>query len=75
MIAFKVGDRVRIVKRIEETALWDDAWVESMDHTVGSVGTVQATVRGGCDVRLDDGDFGEYWSYPTESLERVEVEA
>ena len=72
MSYFKIGDRVKIARVIVSTALWDDGWVESMDHTVGLTGTVNTLVTGGAVVYLDNKDFGGYWSYPIEALERIE---
>lgn len=66
---FKVGDKVRIVKKVDFTD-----WVSPMDDFVGEIGVVTGLIyyskhnTKACRVSaLDD-----FWWFPDESLELVE---
>lgn len=61
----KVGDRLRIVRRIEEIKGWHNSWTDGMDEYVGREFTVTAFDSGG--VRFLEVGYG----WPAEALERA----
>lgn len=67
---FKVGDRVRIAKRVNWGSGWDDIWTNVMDKTVGASGEIRSLKHGGYFVRLDSQVHGS-WNYPAEALELI----
>ena len=67
---FKVGDRVKIVKKVEsnnQNNLFH--WANEMDQTIGEEGIVELEFIGGLLVRLD---AEESWYFLPESLELVD---
>lgn len=60
----KVGDRVRIVKKITKEEGWDNYWCREMDPLIGGEGMVNSIWGGGYRV----GSGGENYSYPRGSL-------
>jgi hypothetical protein len=67
--AFRMGDKVVIIRKVGDVADWNDNWNEPMDVTVGLIGTVT-------DVSMTKGGFrvitesGEFW-YPSCALKLV----
>lgn len=37
---FKIGDRVKVVRKVEEEEGWDDVWVDEMDACIGKTGII-----------------------------------
>lgn len=66
---FKVGDKVKIVKKI---TMYQDiaSWVPAMNMTIGLTGVVDDINHKAVGVKLEIG--GWWWWYPAESLELVE---
>lgn len=62
----KVGDKVRVVKRVDREKGWVNSWVKEMDECIGKVYTVQEIDKYG--VSFEDGPF----NFPPSSLELVD---
>lgn len=66
--AFKVGDRVRVVKRVNKAVGWTRTWSADMNNTLANVGSVTSTDRDyGIQVSIA-GSPTYYW-YPSSALE------
>lgn len=75
MPEFKVGDRVRVIERVDKEDGWINSWTPSMDIAIGKeffILEIKST-RG---IRLGrgEGDMGA-WLYPPSCLELVGVQA
>ena len=72
----KRGDRILIARKpsSEELESWSDAWLPSMDRTVGSVGTVDyvAGPDSVC-VNFDDATKRSGFYYPASCVEIFET--
>lgn len=62
---FKVGDRVRVVRKVESAKGWKNIWAWDMDDLVGREGTVSAIAPTG--IYFKEFDFG----FPKEALALV----
>lgn len=63
---FQVGDKVRVVKRVEEEEGWENDWVDSMDGYIGESSLiVQISSMG---IRLES----SFYRFPPSSLEKVD---
>lgn len=66
---FKVGDTVRVVRKVEQAAGWRDFWVvPEMDSFIGKEFLIEGQSRGGFDLK------GSY-NFPAEALELVTEKA
>ena len=68
---FKVGDKVKIVRKIS-TDDWGDSWVRSMDSRVGdgkvyTIGDIFGEHKQKVNLQLDGNNIG--WNWPTAALE------
>ncbi len=64
--AFKVGDVVRVVRKVEEAEGWFNSWIEEMDERINACATVSS-------VRLSGVYFKEFaFGYPSCALELVQ---
>ena len=70
MTKFKVGDKVKVLHKVEKEEDWDNVWVRLMDKYIGGVFTVESQVRWGVFFNEDEGEFG----FPPSSLELVKEE-
>lgn len=70
---FKVGDRVRVVRKIDSHANgWDNGWVASMDAAIGKTATIMRDFGPmGLSLKMDERNDGGAYSYPAEALELV----
>jgi hypothetical protein len=59
---FKIGDRVRIVKKVEKEEGWGNTWCVDMNQYIGSVGTITSISKYG--VRLKEINY----AFPSSSL-------
>lgn len=66
MSKFKVGDRVRIARKVEKEDGWENCWAGHMDKLIGSIGRVES--QGLFGVHLE-GIEGDYFGWPPSSLE------
>jgi len=65
-IQFKVGDKVKVVKRVEEEKGWKNSWTSGMDDLIGKLFTIKTITRTGI-------QFNETpYHFPPSSLELVE---
>jgi hypothetical protein len=72
---FKVGDKVRVARKVEtddpngmgEGKPWDNAWVSEMSYLIGSVAEVEEI-----DPALGVILSGSYYLYPLAALELIE---
>ena len=75
---FKVGDKVRVVKRVEWQNGWDNAWVDAMDNTIGHEFEIKEISHTGVYFQRHSGsdpvknDMGYTYGFPSDSLELVE---
>lgn len=67
---FKVGDKVKVVRKCEQTIYGEDIWVSEMDACVGKTGEVLFvdSVKGYVHVKTSNQGS---WYFPSESLELV----
>ena len=58
---FKVGDKVKVLRAStnEEEDLWGDAWVDSMNRTIGTIATITHV------------DYDNKFSYPKYKLDSI----
>ena len=64
--AFDVGQKVRVIRRVERAKGWDNIWTVSMDQSIGKTGVIISNIdRTGI---LVDGDAGGF-RYPSPALE------
>ena len=71
MSEFKVGDVVRVVKRVEKENGWDNQWIPEMDEFIGGEFVVENENFRGISL-LDDGN-GLWFRFPPSSLELVKA--
>jgi hypothetical protein len=65
---FKVGDRVRIARKVLG-GTDEDLWVSGMDRTIGQIGTIAAMTPMGGSARVGLPDDPGGWYYPLEALD------
>lgn len=66
--AFKVGDKVRVVRIVKRAVGWETSWDSEMDKVIGMVGTVvQVEPRYGPQLEFGSG-YGR-WYFPSCALE------
>lgn len=63
---FKIGDKVRVVRRVEEEEGWNNDWVDSMDGYIGENSIIVQIRSTG--IRL----ASSFYNFPPSSLEKVE---
>lgn len=66
--AFKVGDRVKVIKRVDSTPGWNNCWVAPMDTCIGSTFVIETNTGG--NYRFTTSTYG----FPEEALELVKWE-
>lgn len=66
---FKIGDRVKVVRKVEEEEGWDDVWVDEMDACIGKTGII-GDILGKRILVIFPEIFG-YYNFPPSSLELV----
>lgn len=67
-MTFRVGDKVRIYRKVELASGWYDTWTDEMDRCVGREFVIRK-------VDLSVGKYwmeGERWNFPKEALELIE---
>ncbi len=62
---FKVGDVVKITKRVEEELGWDNCWLSEMDYTIGEECIIKQISNEG--IKLE----AMTYSYPPSCLELI----
>jgi Mind bomb SH3 repeat domain len=69
---FKVGDRVRILRKVRSHARgWENSWISEMDKAVGKIGQVTYVSSGRAhDVNVKVPEAGD-WGYPDFALKLV----
>ncbi len=71
-LEFKVGDKVKVVRKVEQEDGWGDDWVFNMTDSINLTGEViNVSKTQGVRVQFDD-DY--YWNFPPSSLELVQEE-
>ena len=73
MKEFKIGDRIKVVKKVEEEEGWDDLWVDYMDGYIGKEGEINNILGKRIYIRVEAHPL--YWTdynFPPSSLELVE---
>lgn len=74
MSQIRKGDVVTVVRKVEDQYGWDNVWVPPMDADIGRTGKVlDVDPRDGVMVEFPGEQFKIKYSYPTGSLEKVEV--
>lgn len=66
---FKIGDRVKVVRKVEKEEGWDDVWVDEMDACIGKTGIIE-DILGKRILVIFPEIFG-YYNFPPSSLELV----
>ncbi|MGL6099600.1 MAG: hypothetical protein ACRC0G_08230 [Fusobacteriaceae bacterium] len=69
MVKFKVGDRVKIVRKVEDKWIWTSSG--EMDLTLGKEGDIVDVGHPHCQVSVEGGDGVTTWTYDNECLELV----
>ena len=64
-IKLNIGDKVQVYRKVTKEKGWNNAWVDTMDSTIGMVGTVTAITDNGVKITAS------YYSYPSTSLKHV----
>lgn len=70
MNQFQIGDQVRVAKRVDTEAGWDNKWVAEMDEGIGQQFEVRKISDLGVMMQYDGTD-ASYFKYPHGSLELV----
>ena len=65
---FKVGDKVRVVKKVEQENGWRNSWVDDMDELLGKTFTINMIDESG--IFFED----SHYEFPPSSLELVTEE-
>ena len=65
---FQVGDKVRVVRKVEKEKGWDNSWVDSMDSIIGRLRTIKDIRSGG--VYFEEVGMG----FPPSALELIPKE-
>lgn len=67
-VEFQIGDRVKVVKKVEKEAGWENTWyAKNMDKYIGNIYTIQRIDVSG--VRF--GEDAQSYGFPSTSLELV----
>lgn len=66
MNKFKVGDVVKVIRKVESQNGWNNSWIDDMDDAIGKVFTIQSIIDK-YDVYFKEVDYG----YPTTALKLV----
>lgn len=74
MSKFKIGDEVKVVKKVEEENGWNNSWVYDMTETVNNGKTYAIAKISDNGVYLKSNDGTLSYGYPVSSLELVEKE-
>lgn len=64
---FKIGDKVKIVKKVEKITKWNN--LEKMDITLGMIGTIINIINGY--YRINFIDLDKEWNYDFECLKLI----
>lgn len=71
---FKVGDRVRVLRKVKDHARgWENSWVDEMDKAVGKIGTVMSVNYNhfNHDIQVYVPEVGDDFGYPDFVLKKV----
>ena len=68
---FKVGDRVRIVRKVPKQAGWGNSWILYMDKFVGrsTVYTINRVDASGVGFDGKGANDADVWDWPSDALE------
>lgn len=69
MSVFKVGDVVRVVKRVDSEPGWINGWTQAMDEFIGTIQTIKSIEDHGVYFNSDE---IYHYGFPVTSLELVE---
>jgi hypothetical protein len=64
---FKVGDRVKVVKRVDKQEGWYNTWYKSMSNYIGNIYTISEI----CDEGIAFIEDKQYFYFPSDSLELI----
>ena len=70
MSKFKVGDRVKVIRKVHQENGWDNGWVCDMDDLIGTHQTIESINKTGIYFNTRD----SYYGFPPSSLELVHKE-
>lgn len=65
--SFKVGDTVRVVRRVTKQKGWENDWASEMDNEIGRTSTINKI-----STKYGIGLVDSYFSFPSDSLELVQ---
>ena len=71
MVEFKVGDRVRVVKKVRQQNGWRNSWVFDMDNSIGNEYVIARIDEHGVFFSVGYEDSIQGLGFPTNSLELV----
>jgi hypothetical protein len=71
MVEFKAGDRVRVVKKVQQQNGWRNSWVSSMDDSIGNEYVIARIDEHGVFFSVGYEDSIQGLGFPTNSLELV----
>lgn len=71
MVEFKAGDRVRVVKKVQQQNGWLNSWVSSMDDSIGNEYVIARIDEYGVFFTVGYDDSIQGLGFPTNSLELV----
>ena len=71
-IKLTIGDKVQVYRKVTQEKGWDNVWVDTMDSTIGMVGTVTNLTSYGVEITTVEITTSYYsYDYPYTSLKHV----
>lgn len=67
----KIGDKVKVVRKVKKENGWDNSWVQDMDKFVGKSGVVESIEDWGVNINFTHNAHVVDFSFPVGSLELI----